>query len=187
MKEAGTGDIVVVSGLKHTRTGDVILGARDDLEALRALPADVSPVDQSLVVPEPVMFASIEAPSRSKIKMMDLALQALALDDPSLHVILNPETNQTVLAGMGDLHLEVTVDRLKTEYGVDARLGEVAIAYREAVVQSPEENRMNFEAESKLDAGHVKVSMEASIEALPVVSDEGDAVGNEVRMITTYS
>ncbi len=165
---AGLGDIVVVSGLKATRTGDVLLASEGAVDALRALPSAVSPVDQSLVVPAPVLFASIEAPSLSKVKAMESALQALVLDDPSLSVTFNADTGQTVLAGMGDLHLEVAVERLRAEYGVDAGLGQVAIAHREVLAETPggEESRLEHEAESRLDAGHVRVTLEASIDVL---------------------
>lgn len=99
----------------------------DDTESLD------TPVLAGLEIPSPVFFCSVEAPSASSQKDLDYALECLQREDPSLSAKLNPDTGQTILCGMGELHLEIVQNRILTEYGIDAHLGPLQVAYKETV------------------------------------------------------
>lgn len=99
----------------------------DDTESLD------TPVLAGLEIPSPVFFCSVEAPSVSSQKDLDYALECLQREDPSLSAKLNPDTGQTILCGMGELHLEIVQNRILTEYGIDAHLGPLQVAYKETV------------------------------------------------------
>ena len=124
-EEVGTleaGDIGAVAGLKGTRTGDSLV-----------LSSDKAPVVMvGLEVPPPVFFCSIEVESNADQDKLEAALQSLAREDPSLLVREDPETGETQMGGMGELHLEVLVTRLQRQFNVPAKKGKVSITYREA-------------------------------------------------------
>lgn len=116
------GDIGAVAGLKGTRTGDSLV-----------LSSDKAPVVMvGLEVPPPVFFCSIEVESNADQDKLEAALQSLAREDPSLLVREDPETGETQMGGMGELHLEVLVTRLQRQFNVPAKKGKVSITYREA-------------------------------------------------------
>jgi elongation factor G len=115
------GDICAALGLKGVRTGDTL----SDPEAPVVL--------ESLGVPEPVVQLAVEARSPAELPKLEEGLHRLAAEDPSLHVGVDAESGQVLLSGMGELHLEVIVDRLKTEYGVEARVGQPEVAYRDTL------------------------------------------------------
>ncbi|MDY7232698.1 elongation factor G [Hyalangium rubrum] len=121
--EVHAGDICAALNLRGVRTGDTLC----------ALEAPV--VLESLRFPEPVIQLAIEARSRGEQQKMEDGLVRLAAEDPSLRVVVDPETGQQLLSGMGELHLEIVVDRLRTEYGVEARVGQPKVAYRESLRQ----------------------------------------------------
>ena len=127
------GHIAVVSGLKDTFTGDTLAASQTAASAARkrAGGADGSAALLGVPVPEPVFFCSVEPPSLSKAKALEEALERLQREDPSLRVTQNEETGQTVLSGMGELHLSIVRDRLLREHGVDAEMGEPQVSYRE--------------------------------------------------------
>jgi len=130
--EVDAGNIVVIAGLKLAQTGDTLVLNKSVLTALE----DNDNEDDRFslvgpIVPDPVVFCSVESPSLAQQKQFDLALSALAREDPSLRVTLDEETGQTVLGGMGELHLEIVRDRMKTMYKVEADLGRLQVAYRE--------------------------------------------------------
>ncbi|MCL2737412.1 MAG: elongation factor G [Alphaproteobacteria bacterium] len=120
IKEASAGDIVVLVGLKETITGDTLC---DESKPI---------ILQRIHIPEPVMSIAIEPKSKADIEKMALGLQALAKEDPSFRVHVDQESGQTILSGVGELHLEILVDRLLREFKVEANTGEPRIAYREA-------------------------------------------------------
>ncbi|MCL1902187.1 MAG: elongation factor G [Alphaproteobacteria bacterium] len=120
IKEATAGDIVVLVGLKDTITGDTLC---DESKPI---------ILQRIHVPEPVIQLAIEPKAKADIEKMALGLQALAKEDPSFRVSVDQESGQTILAGVGELHLEILVDRLFREFKVEANVGEPRIAYREA-------------------------------------------------------
>lgn len=121
---AATGDIVAVVGLAHTRTGDTIC-------------AEEHPVHlSSIEFPAPVVSISIAPDSTADSEKLSAALYKLADEDPTFTVGFDPETGETIISGMGELHLEIIVDRLKREYGVAATVGRPEVAYRETATQA---------------------------------------------------
>jgi len=137
--EIGAGNIAVISGLKLSITGDTIVQspavAKSALQKLRETEGEEADVGRttlaSPVVPEPVFFCSIEPPSIASQKQLDLALECLVREDPSLTVRTDDDTGQTVLGGMGELHLEIILNRIHTGWKVDADIGKLQVAYRE--------------------------------------------------------
>jgi elongation factor G len=115
------GDIVAAVGLKNTTTGDTLCGADD------AHPV----VLESMEFPDPVIDIAIEPKTKAEQDKLDVALTKLAEEDPTFQVHTNLETGQTIIAGMGELHLEIIVDRLTREFGVEANVGKPQVAYRE--------------------------------------------------------
>jgi elongation factor G len=119
--EAYAGEIVAVAGLKQVTTGDTIS-------------AESHPVIlEAMEFPAPVISLAIEPKTRPDQEKLGLALGRLAQEDPSFRVTTDRETNQTIISGMGELHLEIIVDRLKREYGVEANVGKPQVAYRETI------------------------------------------------------
>ena len=120
IKEVQAGDIVAFVGLKDTQTGDT-LSAKDGV------------VLERMAFPVPVIDISVEPKTKDSIEKMSLGLQKLVAEDPSLRLKTDQETGQTILSGMGELHLEIIIDRLKREYGVEANIGAPQVAYRETI------------------------------------------------------
>jgi elongation factor G len=119
--EAYAGEIVAVAGLKQVTTGDTIC-------------AESHPVIlEAMEFPMPVISLAIEPKTRQDQEKLSMALGRLAQEDPSFRVQTDAETNQTIISGMGELHLEIIVDRLKREYNVDANVGKPQVAYRETI------------------------------------------------------
>ena len=121
IKEVFAGDIAAFVGLKDTGTGDT-LAAQEDAVVL-----------ERMALPVPVIDISVEPKTKEGVEKMTLGLQKLAGEDPSLRLRTDQETGQTILSGMGELHLEIIIDRLKREYGVDANIGAPQVAYRETI------------------------------------------------------
>ncbi|KAJ1626552.1 P-loop containing nucleoside triphosphate hydrolase protein [Pavlovales sp. CCMP2436] len=158
-----TGEIVAFAGLKQTATGDTLLCASGGFGAGLALPnADAHALD-------PVFFVALEADSASQHAALDAALSCLTLEDPSLHVRASRETGQLLLAGMGELHLEVAASRLRRDFDVPVRVGRMRVAYREtACVAEPLEHSLFTEralAGKSLDATHAYCSPTAAAAA----------------------
>ena len=124
VKSVGAGDIAAFVGLKDTVTGDTLADAADPV------------ILERMQFPVPVIDISVEPKTKDAVEKMTLALQKLTAEDPSLHLRTDQETGQTILSGMGELHLDIIVDRLRREYGVDANIGAPQVAYREAITQS---------------------------------------------------
>ncbi len=121
IKEVTAGDIAAFVGLKDTGTGDTLASADDPV------------VLERMAFPVPVIDISVEPKTKEGVEKMTLGLQKLASEDPSLRLKTDQETGQTILSGMGELHLEIIIDRLKREYGVDANIGAPQVAYRETI------------------------------------------------------
>merc|ERR1711869_102133 len=118
---AVAGDIVAVAGLKDTTTGD-------------SLTAQDAPVIlERMDFPDPVIKIAIEPKTKGDLEKMGTGLQKLAAEDPSFHYSRDEETNQTVIEGMGELHLEILVDRLKREFNVECDVGAPQVNYRESI------------------------------------------------------
>ena len=126
VKEAYSGDIVALAGLKDTSTGDTLCEAGYNI------------ILEKMEFPEPVIEVAIEPKTTQDQEKMSVAIARLVAEDPSLKVSTDVETNQTKLAGMGELHLEIIVDRMKREFKVDANIGAPQVAYRETITSSYE-------------------------------------------------
>jgi len=124
VKEIYAGDIVAIVGMKDTGTGDTLADAADPV------------VLERMAFPVPVIDISVEPKTKDGVEKMTLGLQKLAGEDPSLRLRTDQETGQTILSGMGELHLEIIVDRLRREYGVDANIGAPQVAYRETITKA---------------------------------------------------
>ena len=118
IKEVSAGDIAAFVGLKDTGTGDTLAANEDPV------------VLERMAFPVPVIDISVEPRNKESIEKMSLGLQKLASEDPSLRLRTDQETGQTILSGMGELHLEIIIDRLKREYNVEANIGAPQVAYR---------------------------------------------------------
>lgn len=140
------GNIALTVGLKHTATGDTIVSSKSSAlaAARRAGREGEKKHEQNseserlllagVEIPEPVFFCTIEPPSVAKQPDLDHALKCLQREDPSLKVKLDPDSGQTVLCGMGELHIEIIHDRIKREYGLETYLGPLQVAYRETIL-----------------------------------------------------
>ncbi len=121
IKEVSAGDIVAFVGLNATATGDTLAAPEDPV------------VLERMAFPVPVIDISVEPKTKEGVEKMTLGLQKLAGEDPSLRLRTDQESGQTILSGMGELHLEIIIDRLKREYGVEADIGAPQVAYRETI------------------------------------------------------
>ena len=123
IKEAFAGDIVALQGLKETRTGETL---SDPIKAV---------ILEKMEFPNPVIEMKVEPKTKADQEKMATALYTLALEDPSFRVSVDPESGETILKGMGELHLDIKVDILRRTYGVDANVGAPQVAYREALAK----------------------------------------------------
>ncbi len=121
IKEVSAGDIAAFVGLKDTGTGDTLASADDPV------------VLERMAFPVPVIDISVEPKTKDSVEKMTIGLQKLAGEDPSLRLKTDQESGQTILSGMGELHLEIIIDRLRREYGVEANIGAPQVAYRETI------------------------------------------------------
>ncbi len=144
-----TGDIAAAVGLKNTTTGDTLCDEKKPI------------ILESLIVPEPVIQLAVEPKSKADQDKMALALQKLAEEDPTFKVHTDHETGQTVIAGMGELHLDVLVDRMRREFNVEANVGAPQVAYRETIKQAGEcEGKYIKQSGGRGQYGHVWVRFE---------------------------
>jgi len=123
IKEAYAGDIIALAGLKDTTTGDTLCDASNPI------------VLENMVFPEPVIELAVEPKTKADVEKMGLALSRLAMEDPSFKVSSDPDSGQTIIKGMGELHLDIIVDRLRREFKVDANVGNPQVAYRETITK----------------------------------------------------
>ncbi|NOZ42336.1 MAG: elongation factor G [Alphaproteobacteria bacterium] len=123
IKEAYTGDIVALCGLKQTTTGDTLCNSSKQI------------VLERMEFPEPVISVAVEPKTKVDQEKMGIALNRLAQEDPSFRVKSDEESGQTVISGMGELHLDILVDRMKREFGVEANVGAPQVAYRESIAR----------------------------------------------------
>ena len=144
-----TGDIAAAVGLKNTTTGDTLCDEKKPI------------ILEKLIVPEPVIQLAVEPKSKADQDKMALALQKLAEEDPTFKVHTDHETGQTVIAGMGELHLDVLVDRMKREFHVEANVGAPQVAYRETIKQTAEcEGKYIKQSGGRGQYGHVWIKFE---------------------------
>lgn len=123
---AYTGDIAAAVGFKDVTTGDTLCDENNPI------------VLEKMVFPDPVISVAVEPKTKADQEKMGVALQRLAEEDPTFRVHTDPESNQTIISGMGELHLDIIVDRMRREFGVDATVGKPQVAYRETIKKSVE-------------------------------------------------
>jgi elongation factor G len=146
--ELRAGDLGAALGMKDTFTGDTLC---DDTQPI---------ILESLFVPEPVISVAVEPKTKQDMEKLSKALQSLSEEDPTFRVRVDPETNQTVIAGMGELHLEILVDRMKREFKVEANVGAPQVAYRETVRQPVRaEGKFVRQSGGKGQYGHVVIDL----------------------------
>ncbi|MER1941907.1 elongation factor G [Castellaniella sp. FW104-16D08] len=150
IKEVVAGDIAAVVGLKDVTTGETLCDVGDHVLLER------------MEFPEPVISQAVEPKSKADQEKMGIALQRLAAEDPSFRVRSDEESGQTIISGMGELHLEVLVDRMRREFGVEANVGKPQVAYRETIRKTCEEIEGKFVKQSggRGQYGHVVLKLE---------------------------
>ena len=150
VEEIRAGDIAACVGLKEVTTGETLC----DPSAVITL--------ERMVFPEPVIAQAVEPKSKADQEKMGIALSRLAAEDPSFRVRTDEESGQTIIAGMGELHLEIIVDRMKREFGVEANVGKPQVAYRETIRGTVEDSEGKFVRQSggKGQYGHVVFKIE---------------------------
>ena len=147
--ELRAGDLGAVLGLKNTTTGDTLCNTDDPI------------VLETLFIPEPVISVAVEPKTKGDMEKLSKALQALSEEDPTFRVSTDQETNQTVIAGMGELHLEILVDRMLREFKVEANIGAPQVSYRETIRSSSKgEGKYARQTGGKGQYGHVVIEME---------------------------
>ncbi len=150
MDEVRTGDIVAIVGLKHTRTGDTLCGNEKHAVML-----------EKMAFPEPVIQIAIEPKSKADQDKLSEALVKLSEEDPTFKVKVDDETGQTLISGMGELHLEILVDRMKREFKVEANVGQPQVAYRETITKAVDaEGKFVKQSGGRGKYGHVLIKME---------------------------
>ncbi len=149
IQEVAAGDIFAAVGLKYTTTGDTICSEKQPI------------ILESMTFPDPVISIAIEPKTKSDLEKLGASLQKLILEDPSFKVRTDEESGQTILSGMGELHLEIIVDRLLREFNVAANVGEPQVAYRETLTKSVKaEGRFIRQSGGRGQYGHVWLTIE---------------------------
>ncbi|HEY58355.1 MAG TPA: elongation factor G [Anaerolineae bacterium] len=150
VKEVRAGDIGAVLGLKHTFTGDTLCDAANPI------------VLESISFPEPVISVAVEPKSVAEQDKLNEALRKLSEEDPTFRVRTDEATGQTIISGMGELHLEILIDRMKREFNVQAKVGKPRVAYRETITRPVErvEGRFVKQTGGRGQYGHVIISIE---------------------------
>ena len=149
LTEVRAGDIAAAIGLKEATTGDTLCSLNDEI------------ILERMIFPEPVIHVAVEPKTKADQEKMGVALNRLAQEDPSFRVKTDEETNQTIISGMGELHLEILVDRMRREFNVEANVGAPQVAYREAIKKKVEvEGKFVKQSGGKGQYGHVWLILE---------------------------
>jgi elongation factor G len=163
IKEVRAGDIAAAVGLKAVTTGDTLC----DLKSVITL--------ERMEFPDPVISVAVEPRTKADQEKMGIALQKLAQEDPSFRVHTDEESGQTIISGMGELHLDILVDRMKREFKVEANVGRPQVAYRETIRNSVEaEGKFVRQSGGRGQYGHVKIRM------MPTKAGEGYEFENQI-------
>ena len=170
--EKSAGEIAAAVGLKDAKTSDTLCDEKEPVEL------------EKIVFPEPVIQLRIEPKTKSDQEKMGIALTRLSGEDPTFRVHTDAETAETIIAGMGELHLEVLVDRMKREFGVEAAVGQPQVAYRETVRKEADiEEKYVRQTGGRGQYGHVKMK----ITPLPEMTEEEiDALPKNVKHGSTF-
>ena len=161
------GDIAAVIGLKNTTTGDTLSDEAHPIALER------------MTFPEPVIFVAIEPKTKADQEQLSAGLAKLAEEDPTFRLRQDPDTGQTVISGMGELHLEIIVDRLRREFKVDANVGRPQVSYKEAITKTVEQDeRYVRQSGGRGQYGHVKVIFEPGVPGTGFVFENKIVGGN---------
>src|SRR3954465_652561 len=153
----GAGQIVAVNGLKQTTTGDTLCDPQNPV------------ILESMTFPAPVIDVAIEPKTKGDQEKLSIAIQKLAEEDPTFRVHQDDETGQTVISGMGELHLEILVDRMRREFKVEANVGKPQVAYRETIKRTVEREDLTYKKQTGGSGQFAKVQI--ALEPLPLTSD----------------
>ena len=157
VKVVYAGEIAAAVGLKGAKTSDTLCDEKEQIEL------------EKIVFPEPVIQLRVEPKTKADQEKMGIALSKLSDEDPTFRVRTDPETAETIIAGMGELHLDIIVDRMKREFGVDASVGQPQVAYRETITKEVEvEEKYQKQTGGRGQYGHVKMK----IKPLPEMTEE---------------
>ncbi len=149
IEEASAGEIIAIGGMKQVTTGDTVCDENKPI------------VLEAMEFPAPVIRVAVEPKTRADQDKLGVALNRLAQEDPSFNVSTDHETGQTIIAGMGELHLEIIVDRMKREFGVEANVGKPQVAYRETITQpAPGKEVFKKQTGGRGQYGHVELEIE---------------------------
>jgi elongation factor G len=157
LPRAGAGDIIAVAGLKQTTTGDTLSDPQKPI------------VLESMTFPDPVIYVAIEPKTKSDQEKLGTAIQKLAEEDPTFQVHTDEETGQTVISGMGELHLEILVDRMRREFKVEANVGKPQVAYRETIKRTVDREDYVHKKQTGGSGQYAKVQVK--LEPLEMTSD----------------
>jgi elongation factor G len=157
LSRAGAGEIIAVGGLKQTTTGDTLSDNQNPI------------VLESMTFPAPVIDVAIEPKTKADQEKLGIAIQKLAEEDPTFRVHSDEETGQTVISGMGELHLEILVDRMKREFKVEANVGKPQVAYRETIRRTVEREDLTYKKQTGGSGQYAKVQIR--LEPLPMTPD----------------
>lgn len=164
IKEIYAGDIAAVIGLKNTTTGNTLC---DESRPVLL---------ESIIFPEPVIKIAVEPKTKADQEKMGVALQRLAEEDPTFRVETDEETNQVLISGMGELHLEIIVDRMKREFGVEANVGKPQVSYRETITKTAEaEHKYAKQSGGRGQYGHCSLRVE------PLEAGKGYEFADEIK------
>ncbi|NYH53382.1 elongation factor G [Nocardiopsis sinuspersici] len=161
--EVGAGDIIAVMGLKDTTTGETLCDPASPV------------VLESMTFPAPVIEVAIEPKTKSDQEKLGIAIQRLADEDPSFQVATDEQTGQTVISGMGELHLEVLVNRMRDDFKVEANIGKPQVAYRETIRKKVEGHTYVHKKQTGGSGQFAKVKIDLE----PLTGEDGDASGYE--------
>jgi elongation factor G len=168
LKDCNAGNIYAAVGMRDTRTGDTLCDEKSPI------------VLERMTFPEPVISVAIEPKTQADLDKLGMSLQKLGQEDPSFRTFTNEETGQTIIAGMGELHLEIIVDRLKREFKVEANVGKPEVAYREALSKKVEaEGRFVRQSGGHGQYGHVWIEIQPTERGTGFVF-ENDIVGGVI-------
>jgi elongation factor G len=154
LPRAGAGDIIAVAGLKQTTTGDTLADPQKPI------------VLESMTFPDPVIDVAIEPKTKGDQEKLGIAIQKLAEEDPTFRVQNDEETGQTVISGMGELHLEILVDRMRREFRVEANVGKPQVAYRETIRRPVQHEELTYKKQTGGSGQYAKVII--GLEPLPM-------------------
>ncbi|GAB3646305.1 elongation factor G [Glycomyces tarimensis] len=159
-KEAQAGDIIAIQGLKQTTTGDTLTDSNSQV------------ILESMIFPEPVIDVAIEPKSKADQDKLATAIQRLAEEDPTFRVKTDEDSGQTIISGMGELHLDILVDRMKREFNVEANIGKPQVAYRETITQRVEKIEYLHKKQTGGSGQFARVIV--NVEPLPMDSNESE-------------